>query len=433
MVENGSAATAMLGLAGFVLLAVSEYAGELEQAIETTAAVAFCRECGAQARLHDRRPSWVRDLPSGGRPVTLVWVKRVWRCVERCPTSTWTEASEAIAARASLTERARAEVCRRVGEDGHSVAQVARDFGVRWATAMRAVRDYGQPRVDDPARLEGVAALGVDETAFLSANGRHHTMFVTGIVDLDASRLLDVVPDRTGKALQDWVSGQPDDWRDGIAVAALDPFRGYATALRSSLPDAVRVLDAFHVTRLGFAAVDDVRRRVQQETTGHRGRKDDPLFTIRRLLRRGYDNHTERSFARLLTGLDAGDVGGQIGAAWIAAQDLRLLYRCRSRDQAEQALHRWLVHCADSDVPELHRLARTIDAWRGELLAYFDTGGVSNGPTEAMNLLIKKVKRTGHGFRNFENYRLRLLLHCGVDWHTQQPTRIRGRLPRLIA
>jgi hypothetical protein len=61
-------------------------------------------------------------------------------------------------------------------------------------------------------------------------------------------------------------------------------------------------------------------------------------------------------------------------------------------------------------VPELHRLARTIDAWRNELLAYFDTGGISNGPTEAMNLLIKKIKRTGHGFRNFDNYRLRLLL-----------------------
>ena len=136
MQDDGSAATAMLGLAGFVLLAVSEYAGELEQAIETTAATGFCRGCGAQARLHDRRPSWVRDLPSGGRPVTLLWVKRVWRCVERCPVSTWTESSEAIRRRASMTERARAEVCRRVGEDGHSVAQVARDFGVRWATAM---------------------------------------------------------------------------------------------------------------------------------------------------------------------------------------------------------------------------------------------------------------------------------------------------------
>ena len=84
-------------------------------------------------------------------------------------------------------------------------------------------------------------------------------------------------------------------------------------------------------------------------------------------------------------------------------------------------------------MPELARLATTIDSWHTELLAYFDTGGISNGPTEAINLLIKKIKRVGHGFRNFDNYRLRLLLHCGVDWNTVHATPIRGRLPRFAA
>ena len=435
MQGDGSAATAMLGLSGFVLLAVSEYAGELEQAIETAAVEDFCRGCGAQARLHDRRPTWARDLPSGGRPVTLVWIERVWRCLEMgCRVATWSETSEHIRSRASLTERARWEACRRVGEDGHSVAQVARAFGVQWGTIMAAVREYGAALVEDPDRLADVEALGVDETAFLAANAQHSTLFVTGIVDLDAPRLLDVVEGRSAKALSDWVSGQPGLWREGIKVAALDPFRGYANALTVSLPDATRVLDAFHVTRLGFAAVDDVRRRVQQETTGHRGRRDDPLYGIRRVLRRGFDNLSEKAWARLLAGLEAGDTPDQqIAKTWIAAQDLRRLFWCRTRAEAEEALYRWLCHCADADVPELRRLARTIDTWRDELLAYFDTGGVSNGPTEAMNLLVKKIKRVGHGFRRFDNYRLRLLLHCGVDWHTQQPTRIRGRLPRLVA
>ena len=434
MQEEVSAATAMLGLDGFVLVAVSQQDGELEQAVETTTAEVYCRGCGVQARLHDRRPTYVRDLPAAGRPVTLVWVKRVWRCVEqRCPMVTWTETSPVIRPRASLTERARMEACRRVGQDGHSVAQVAAEFGVAWATVMAAVVEYGTPLVDDRSRLEGVEALGVDETAFLAANGKHHTEFITGMVDVTASRLLDVVAGRSGTVLCQWIGAQPQPWRDGIAVAALDPFRGYATALRTSLPHATRVLDAFHVTRLGFAAVDDVRRRVQQEDLGHRGRKDDPLYRIRRILRRGHERLTDTAWDRLLTGLDVGDVDGQVAAAWIAAQDLRLIYRAKTRDDAERRLYWWLGHCADSDLPELYRLARTIDSWREELLAYFDTGGISNGPTEAMNLLVKKVKRTGHGFRNFHNYRLRLLLHCGVDWQTPSPTRIRGRLPRLIA
>jgi transposase len=432
---DGIATTAMLGLAGFVVLAVSEYAGELEQAVQTSAAEGWCPGCGIRARLHNRRPSWVRDLPAGGRPVTLVWVKRVWRCVEsRCPRRTWTETSTEIRPRAAWTERARREACRRVGELGQTVAAVAAEFGVGWATVMAAVREYGEPLVDDPARLDGVSKLGVDETAFLAATPSSGTVFATGIVALNGrARLLDVVRGRSGTALRDWVSGRDQHWRDGIAVAALDPFRGYATALRTSLPQATRVLDAFHVVRLGLDALDQVRRRVQQETLGHRGHADDPLFRVRRLLPRGHEHHSERSWARLLAGLAAGDDHEQVGRAWIAAQELRLLYREPSRDRAEQRLLRWFTAIAEHEIPELVRLARTLDAWRQELLAYFDTGGVSNGPTEAVNGLIKKVKRVGHGYRSFDNYRLRLLLHCGTDWNTSIVTPIRGRLPRLAA
>jgi transposase len=433
--RDGIATTVMLGLPGFGVLAVSEYAGELEQAVETTAAEGWCPGCGVRARLHDRRPTWVRDLPAAGRPVTLVWVKRVWRCHEpRCPKRTWTETSLAIRPRAGWTERARVEACRRVGELGQTVAAVAAEFGVGWATVMAAVREYGEPLVEDPARLDGVHMLGVDETAFLAATPTAGTVFATGIVALNGrARLLDVVEGRSGTALSDWVSGRDQTWRDGIEVAALDPFRGYATALRTSLPQATRVLDAFHVVRLGLDALDQVRRRVQHETLDRRGHAGDPLFGIRRLLRRGCEHHTERSWARMLAGLAAGDDGEQVGRAWIAAQELRLLYRERSRDRAERRLLRWLSDVAEHEIPELVRLARTLDAWRPELLAYFDTGGVSNGPTEAVNALIKKVKRVGHGYRNFDNYRLRVLLHCGVDWHTPPVTPIRGRLPRLAA
>jgi transposase len=371
--------------------------------------------------------------------VTLVWIKRVWRCAHQlCSTRTWSETSPLILPRASLTERARAEVCRRVGEDGASVAAVAREFGVGWGTAMAAVRAHGRPRVDVPGRLDGVEVLGVDETAFQAASATRSTSFVTGIVDLTRrdrpARLLDVVADRSASGLVSWMGQREADWRAAVTTAALDPYRGYACALRTALPHAVRVLDAFHVVRLGFAAVDDVRRRIQREDLGHRGRRDDPLYGIRRLLRRAHDHHSERSWTRLLAGLDAGDTPDeQLARTWVAAQDLRLIFSCPDRERAQQSLYRWLAYCADANIPELTRLARTIDSWHPELLAYFDTGGVSNGPTEAINLLIKKIKRVGHGFRNFDNYRLRLLLHCGVDWDTIRATPIRGRLPRSVA
>jgi hypothetical protein len=111
--------------------------------------------------------------------------------------------------------------------------------------------------------------------------------------------------------------------------------------LRTSLPHATRVLDAFHVTRLGFAAVDDARRRVQQDSTGHRGRKHDTLYGIRRVLRRGHEHLTDVAWDRLLTGLDVGDVDGQVAAAWIvphpSGDHLPELVPRRSAEQSSQS------------------------------------------------------------------------------------------------
>jgi len=167
---------------------------------------------------------------------------------------------------------------------------------------------------------------------------------------------------------------------------------------------------------------------------GHRRHTGDPLYRIRRLLRRAAEGLSPTGSDRLETGLALGDTDGELTQAWIAAQELRLIYR-RAHDlpDARRRLHDVVQRCIYSHVPELLRLARTLHAWTEELLAYFSTGGVSNGPTEAMNLLIKKIKRVGRGFRNFDTYRLRLLLHCGVDWQTPSATRIRGRLTRLVA
>lgn len=137
-----------------------------------------------------------------------------------------------------------------------------RELGVGWNTVMRAVREHGWPLVDDPGRLAGVTGLGVDEHVWAHAGpGR-------------SPRLLDVVPGRTGPVYANWLAGRSQVWRDTIAVAVLDPFRGYATVL----PQAKGVLDAFLMVKLGLDAVDEVRRRVQQETTGHRGHRGDPLY-----------------------------------------------------------------------------------------------------------------------------------------------------------
>ena len=242
--HRSASASRLLGLDGFEVLAADIVGGEWQLTVQTTATVVGCQGCGVRAELHGRRTVRVRDLPIGGRPVVLCWRKRIWRCREpACGVRTWTERTATIGPRAVLTERARAEACRRVGKDAHAVAAVARDLGVGWATVMRAVADHGRPVVEDPGRLEGVAALGLDETSFLKATRVAPTRWVTGLVDLERGRLLDLVADRTRAAVGSWLDARSREWLAQVATVALDPWRGYASALVAPLGHARVVVD----------------------------------------------------------------------------------------------------------------------------------------------------------------------------------------------
>jgi len=122
-----------------------------------------------------------------------------------------------------------------------------------------------------------------------------------------------------------------------------------------------------------------------------------------------------------------------VAAAWQGKELLRAVYAVAAMPAARAALDRFYRWADGVQVAELSRLARTVRAWQAEILAFHSTMGCSNGLTEAVNLLIKKVKRVGHGFRNFANYRLRLLLHCGVTWQSHRTARLRGHSSRLVA
>jgi transposase len=295
------------------------------------------------------------------------------------------------------------------------------------------VADHGTQLVDDPTRLNGVATLGLDETSFLKATPTAPARYVTGLVDVAGGRLLDVIADRTTRAVTTWLGARPRPWLAGVGTVALDPWRGYASALVASLGHATVVVDHFHAIKLANTVVDQVRRRTQQALLGHRGRKYDPLYRIRKLLLTAAEQLTSRGRARLRAGLTAGDRFGEVTAAWQGKELLRTVYAAADLASARVALDRFYRWCDGVHILELSRLARTVRAWQTEILAWHRTAGCSNGPTEAINLLIKKVKRVGHGFRNFTNYRLRLLLHCGVSWQTHRTARLRSRSPRLVA
>jgi transposase len=428
-------AEAMLGLSGVRVLEVREDDVELVVTVESTATRAFCQRCGTLAEAQDRMPVEVRDLPCFGRPARLVWRKRRWRCRESwCPAKTWTERSEHLDAQAVITRRAGAEACRQVGENARPVSQVAAEFGVCWWTVMNAVIEHGTPLVDDPDRVGAVTQLGVDETSFLTATAEHATVYATGLVDLQRHRLIDLVEGNSADDLRRWLANAHPAWLAMIEVVATDLAESYRAGLSPDLDHARRVADPFHVVRVANRCVDTVRRRVQNETLGHRGRKPDPLFRIRKLLLTGSERLTERGSQRMLLGLRVGDPRDEVLGSWLAKESVRDIYLADNPADAAVLVDKAIAGCHDDEVAEIRTLGDTLARWRSEILAYHDTGA-SNGPTEGLNLCVKKVKRCGHGFRRFEHYRLRVLLHAGgITWPDRpRPPRIRTNRPHSNA
>lgn len=435
MSDGTGLAEALLGLDDFRVLEVTETPAEVVIEIETTATLVGCSRCGCRAEAQDRMVVEIRDLACFGRPARLVWRKRRWRCVEPdCDAKTWTETSLHVSSRSLLTRRAGVEACRQVGENARPVAELADELGVCWWTVMTAVIEHGSPLVEDPKRVGAVRALGVDETSWLAANRTHPTLYATGLVDLDARFVIDMVRGNSADDLREWCAAQDPAWLAGIKVVATDLAESYRAGLDPHLGHATKVADPFHVVRVANRCLDTVRRRVQNETLGHRGRKRDPLYRIRKLLLAGAERLDERGHHRMLLGLRVGDPGDEVLGAWLAKESVRDVYLTDDRTDAEVLVDKAIVGCAQDDVPEIQALGRTLAAWRSEILAHHDTGA-SNGPTEGMNLAVKKVKRCGHGFRQFEHYRLRVLLHAGgVTWPARpSPPRIRSRAPHSNA
>jgi transposase len=231
------------------------------------------------------------------------------------------------------------------------------------------------------------------------------------------ARLLDLVAGRSGKTYRDWLDARGQQFRDGVKEATLDPFHGYKNAIDDQLADAVAVLDAFHVVKLATTAVDECRRRLQQQIHGHRSRKTDPLYRIRNLLRAGQERLTDRQRARLATAFTADERHVEVEVAYRCAQQLRSVYHQTSHAAGRRIAIQVLDTFASCPIPEIARLGRTLRQWRREFLGYFDTGGANNGGTEAVNGLIELHRRIARGFRNLDNYRLRMLLIGGGLTH----------------
>nr|WP_253953331.1 ISL3 family transposase [Schaalia meyeri] len=399
--------------------------------IESCDRCAGCPGCGVIAQGHGRVVVEVIDAPWAGVPVRIRWFKRRWMCRERtCRIVTFIEQNHSVCApRARLGTRAIRWAIRQLRFEGATILGLARQLGTTWNTVWSHIKPCLQAASDDPARFAGVQVLGVDEHVWHHQDRRRRgPRELTGIVDLTrgkdhpTARLLDLVPGRSGTVYKNWLAERGKDFRAGVRIATLDPFQGYKNAINDQLQDATSVLDAFHIVKLAGDALDEVRRRVQQDTLGHRGRTGDPLYQIRNLLRASRDRLTKRQQERLRAAFTADEAHISVEVAYHCAQQVRDVFHQATPAQGRRLAARLVERLPTCPIPEIARLGRTLRKWKDAFLAYFDTAGASNGPTEAINGIIELGRRIARGYRNPTNYQLRMLLIAGgldASTHTQ--------------
>ena len=380
----------------------------------------WCRRCGAQGFPRDTVARRLAHVPFGRRPTTLLIRVRRYRC-SGCGHVWRQDTSKAAESQAKLSRAGLRWALEGLVIEHLSVSRVACDLGVSWHTANEAILAEGRRLlIDDVHRFDGVTTIGVDEHVW--RHTRVGNKYVTVIIDLTPvrehrgpARLLDMVEGRSKQAFKQWLAARPDTWKQHVGVVAMDGFTGFKTAAGEELPEAATVMDPFHVVQLAGDCLDQCRERVQQQTTGHRGRAGDPLYAARRTLHTGQGLLTETQRTRLDT-LFSNDDHIVVEVTWCVYQKMVSAYRDPDPKTGKTTM-RALIDSLSSGVPaalaELARLGRTLKRRAGDILAYFDQPGTSNGPTEAINGRLEHLRGIALGFRNLTNYIARSLLETG--------------------
>jgi transposase len=156
-----------------------------------------------------------------------------------------------------------------------------------------------------------------------------------------------VVPGRSAAAMKSWLEARSQAFRDQVKIVAMDGFGGYKNAATQTLPEAVTVMDPFHVVALAGHKLDLCRQRVQQDTTGHRGRSGDPLYRVRRTLRTRLGLLTDRQRARLEV-VFAGEEHVAVEVTWWAYQQIIAAYADEDRQRGKTLLTTVIISVTNS-------------------------------------------------------------------------------------
>lgn len=370
--------------------------------VESKARKANCSRCGQTSNnLHQNRWHLVKDLSVSGQKTYLKVNRRQWKC--KICGRPFSEELEWLEMRRRYTKRLAESILKQLAKS--NVKTVCEINGVTTAEVERMLKDIEENVNNQP--IESVKKLGIDEIAL--RKGKHDYCAV--LVDLEESKLLRILRKRTKDVVGEELIKWGEEVLENIEEVSIDLWTGYKSVVEELMPNAEVVADRFHVMKKINEELDEERKKERREINKikNKSKKELKIKAItnsKYVLLKNKEDLTETEEIKLK---EIENNFPKLKRMYGEKERIRKIYEmAKNWEEGLEEIGKWLNKARDL----FPKSSRTIRNWIGEIVSYFDNR-TTQGRVEGINNKIKLVKRLAYGFRNFDNFCVRVLL----DWY----------------
>ena len=365
--------------------------------------IALCPHCNCVAtEVHQEEKRCIRHLDVWGRKTFLHFPSRRFKC-EDCGKIFTEQLSfvgsyrrQSFAFEMHIYESCLSSSCKRVAlREGLSHSTVKEIFN-RIAALKKASVNSNRIRV-----------LGIDEISLK----KRHKQFVLVISDIDRKCIIAILPDREKKTLEKWIESLSLQIRKSIRFVSIDMWRPYYQVARDMLPRAKVVVDRFHVMKQLNMRLTQLRTKYQKECEEE----------IQKLLKGSrwilVRNRSELSLSQEEQLKQILKACPELRTLYLLKEEFRTIFeKIQCRNKAARFLDMWCYRAKQTGNKYLLKFVDTFKNWREQILNYF-IEGITNGFVEGTNNAIRVIIRVAFGYRNFDNFKLRVLAGLGASPH----------------
>lgn len=365
--------------------------------------VALCPHCGTlSTSIHQEEPRCIRHLDVWGKKTFLHFLSRRFKC-DQCgkiftEELTFVDAHrrQSIAFEMHIYQSFKTGTCKSIAmREGLSQSTVKEIFN-----RLAALKNRN-------GFSDTIRVLGIDEISLK----KRHKQFVLVISDISRKCILAVLQDREKNTLEKWMDSLSPQTRNSIRFVSIDMWAPYYQAARRKLPRAKVVVDRFHVMKQLNMRLTQLRTRYQKQCDPETQKilKGSRWIIVRN--RSELSKKEEEQLTQIL------DLCSELRVAYLLKEEFRLIFETiKNREKAARFLDAWCLKAARTGDKSLAKFINTMKNWRDQILNYF-IERITNGFVEGTNNALRTIIRMAYGYRNFENFKLRVIGGFG-SFHT---------------